>query len=80
MSSQGQGPGLGCRGGFQISQGCVDDILETFYPFGPELGGAVAQRILSLTSAVEGREPSTKESSLTPNQEIPPRKGFFPAA
>lgn len=48
----GQGPGPGCKGGFQTSQGYIDDIVGTLCPFGPELGRAVVQRILSLTPAV----------------------------
>lgn len=52
MSCRGQGPGLGYRGDFQISQGYVGDILGTLCPFDPEMGEAVVHRIMSLTSAV----------------------------
>lgn len=77
MSSQGQGPGLGFRGGFQISQGYVDDILETFCPFGPELRGAVAQRILSLTSTGGGGQETHNQRFFpyTPIRKSHPGKG-----
>lgn len=84
MSCRGQGPGLGYRGDFQISQGYVGDILGTLCPFDPEMGEAVVHRIMSLTSAVcvgggQG-QPTTNGSSLTAYPGNATGKGVFPAA
>lgn len=76
MSCRGQGPGLGYRGGFQISQGYVGDILGTLYPFDPEMGEAVVHRIMSPTSAGGGRDnPQPMALPLQPTQEMPQEKG-----